>query len=227
MKKLPFLVLLLFSYLSVFCQEKKIYVFFSPTNLFFNTIKFDIELLSTKKTMHSLIITPFFQIGKTNVLGGAYFKSDNYKGGLTSFSNIDERNDKLLGYGLGIGQKRYLLGDSTNITKHKVYLFYGVYYLHSNIEYTYFTDVLLDNVFTKRVSNTGIDNFDVFGFQTTMGDRIQITNRFMIDIYAGIGIKNTKTNTTAKGHRNYSRSMFDYGYSGINPLLGARFGYKI
>lgn len=229
MKKTLLLILTISLSATLHSQKSKTF-YYSPQHISVNAIRLDLEFTdSTRKK--SILFSPYFQLGKTNRTGGAAYYEDNYYYSSNYNNFTEEKNDDLVGVGIYLAQKIYLTDGKEGVSKHHPYFLYGASYLFSKIEYAYhgtpsYYDQQTGNYIEGEVRH-GTDKFNIFGAQTTMGDRIDLGEVFSIDIYAGIGLKYTDLSPTSKGARNYSRSVFDYGYTGIHPVVGARLGFKI
>jgi hypothetical protein len=210
-------------------MEKTFY--YSPQYLFVNAIKLDFEIGRKDTAKSRFLISPIIQMGNTNIQGGAS-KID----GNTYYSNNGlDYPDDLLGVGLYLNQKLYLVNGLRESNKHHPYFSYGLSYRYSRIKYNYLPsdyqstnggDIYYTQP-TKEDLLPGTDKFNIFGFNSFIGDKIHFGDYFVIDIYAGIGLKYTDKSTNALGARNYNRSIFDYGYTGIHPVIGARLGFRI
>jgi hypothetical protein len=214
---------------SIFSQKKEVRLYYSPQYLFVNAVKLDIEFALDSNNSKSLLLTPYIQMGMTNTSNGAFEKSYQYQ----FYSYPDSEimlSDNLLGLGLGISQKIYLIDGLEANSIHSPYFHYGVSYLYSKVSYEYFEKGKKDE-FSGKYSygerKNAEDKFNILNVQTTMGDRIKFGQVFNLDLYAGIGLKYSDVSTTAKGYRNYSRSVFDYAFTGIHPVVGARLGFDL
>lgn len=224
--RLPLVLLSLFSFVASFAQQKNLTLFYSPQFLFVNAVKLDLEIQKDNNNKSSLLISPYIQMGKTNANGGASSSVNYDVYGNSSYNGYANYPDDLLGAGLNLQNKIYLIDGKPDDSRHFPYFSYGFSYLYSKISYNYGYYIDLADYSSYQISS-GVDKFNIFGLQSTMGDRIELGHVFVLDIYAGIGLKYTDKSTTAKNARNYSRNVFDYGYTGIHPSLGMRLGFKI
>ena len=169
------------------------------------------------------------QIGPVNQFGGASTNpsdQDDDQGGLLGGK---EGPDNLVGYGFGLGQRFYMNYGVESGSKHGFYLSYGISYLKSKI--TYATVVTSQEsvgvvFYTDKKEVQGIDRFRRMSFETVIGDKL-LLGKFIIDGYFGVGYTSTKTVSSIPGARNYNRNIYDYGFSGIHPVVGVKVGFKI
>ena len=225
MKKL-ILPLFIICFSSLRAQMQKT-LYYSPQFLTVNAVKLDLELKNTDKT-YAFMISPYIQLGKTNVAGGASRDNNNYYS-YPYGTNLDYPDD-LVGVGAYFGTKLYLTEGLRADTKHNPYFSVGLSYLYSKISYQYITQESLIN-YNGNPSDielsSGKDQFNILGSQIVMGDRLDFGELFALDLYTGVGLKYTDKSTTALGARNYNRSVFDYGYTGIHPVIGFRLGFNL
>lgn len=222
------LFLLIFSALSNLYAQKDLdmSLSFSPQHLLFvHGFKFDLEVGAKEKLKHRFVISPNFQLGKIN-------KTD--KATVLLYEDVKnqfyyEGPDVLKGFGLGLHYKMYIdegvLDDST----HHVYLSIGSAFLNSRINYSSFRleETVVDGMlYSQLVAHKEKDNYTIYSLQTVIGDRI-LYKKMVLDLYFGIGYKAVKKTSTSMRSRNYNRNVFDYGFSGIHPVLGFKVGFKI
>ena len=193
--------------------------------VFVHNLKLDLELGVKKNKQHKFVLSPCFQKGRINLFGGAV--ATVYTD--ANLNIYSEGPDDLQGVGLGVNHKIYMINGVKENSKHGLYLSYGVSYLNSKVKYsTYEEEVVVtnDNVSTTLNSVSGIDTFKRYGFQTFFGDRI-LLNKFILEGYFGLGYTHTNTKSTSPKSRDYDRNIFDYGFTGIHPLMGVKIGFLL
>lgn len=200
----------------------------SPQHAFFvHAFKFDFELGKSMSKKHKIVLTPIFQVGPVNQFGGASTNAAEESDG--TLLDGKEGPDNILGYGLGVSHRMYMITGVKENSKHGFYLSYGGAFLKSKINYS---TLLTENetvggvVFTNKNEVDGVDTFDRLSLETMIGDRL-LLGKFILDFYFGVGFKSTKTESSNPGSREYDRNIYDFGFSGIHPLMGVKVGFKI
>ncbi len=118
----------------------------------------------------------------------------------------------LKGLGLHV-YHRYFPGEG--IEKYPVYISWGSVYHYHAINYE--EDGLIDKVSKKT-------ELHKFGFDVIIGLAFLTESNLVLDLYTGMGIRNTWTKSNSDNPLLFNDHLFDYGYSGVVPLLGIRIG---
>ncbi len=138
------------------------------------------------------------------------------------FNGLDDNDiSKVYGFGLGISYKKYLFN------KDKMRGFYagiGFKYTNINLEqetYIYVNEYEYENSIINR------NEINSFCTNLNLGVTLSIRDRVFFDFFTGVGLKMSNIDTKGGDAIESYNSIYNYGYSGIIPVLGARIGIKL
>ncbi len=178
-------------------------------------VDFDIRL---KKSCNWLVIAP--QVYLDHRYAGPFEDDVRF-----FESNEEYYYEKMYGFGLELHHRIFL---KTESYPEGLYFSYGLYYLHTCIEYLEYgwgtinyDDDLEAMAYALLENETVIDKF---GPNIMFGYQMNLTDRFFIDIYMGAGLRYSIIDASEYSTRNFDENITSFGYTGVLPVFGLRFG---
>jgi len=217
MKNFIILLSFFFSALNILAQNNrqdtsntKFMLSFEPTYISINGFKLNQEFFALKSGSIMLSEELYASEGGNNDFFPLLFIGD-----MSSY-------DKVYGFGISLGIKKYLF------TTSKMKGFYSEFDVkYSNISIEDYTDVWLDDPVTQNqyLENNKIkNNINKTGLDLRLGFTLSIRDKVFFDFYTGVGIRYSSINTFGDNVIETGNSVYDYGYTGVLPILGVKLG---
>ena len=186
-----------------------------PQHLIVNGLRFDIEM-NINNTNNWVLIAPQFYLNHKD------YNRDNFP----SYYRKNNDYDIMSGYGIDIYHKIFL---KEQAHPKGPYFAYGLSYQHYLIEFRQYTwDTFTDD---------GLEyySYDLFNCEETINKvglnmmigLQNVVERFVIDIYFGMGIRYSFIETNVPETRTFYRYWWHFGYTGTLPLFGFRLGMML
>lgn len=184
--------------------------------LFMKGYVLEVEKGITADARQSLLIAPAFYQGSTSFAD--------------SWSSREQREDgkgDMLGYGADI-QHRFYFRNNPEALPGRPYISYGLSYHHFKVNFEeamwleetgedgllYYRNRVLP--FTEKINRWGVST--LIGMQGPY-----LSDKIIADMYVGLGYDYSSSTSEFTAIR-YNTSVFDFGFTGIRPLFGAKFG---
>lgn len=181
---------------------------FVPQYLINSGIRIDIEKQITPRSF--IQICPQFYLGeKNNNNSSEFYYDDTYY--YDYYYDNDDYN-KLVGGGLNIYHKVFA---NSNFLKKGIYFSYGLSYSYFEIDY-----------YEKYLNSTINANAKIqkYGGDLLIGYQLFLKNKLSIDVYTGLGVRNSNMETDSGNRDRFNSSYFGYNYTGNLMHLGFRIG---
>lgn len=209
MKKIIPLILILTTYGQIHAQDttkfnRKISIV--PHYLIFNGIRIDLEPLNTTKHTHIIFAPQLY-----------YREKENRK-------KINNNNyfEKLQGAGIDI-YKKFMFGKNFNL-----YFAAGGGYKYLRLQYPHYiwyNQTINQNEVLKRKLENITQQIHRIDAGIILGIENPINNRIFWELYGGIGIKYSISNTNHKiNETKFDNFMTAYGYKGFSFFIGFKIG---
>ena len=196
-------------------SEETIIFSLVPQHLIVNGLRFDIEK-NIKNTNNWVLIAPQFYLNHND------YDRDNFP----SYYRNNNDYDIMTGYGIDIYHKLFL---KEQAQPKGPYFAYGLSYQHYLIEFRQYTwDTFTDDgleYYSYDLLNCE-ETINKVGLNMMIGLQ-NVVERFVIDIYLGMGIRYSFIETNAPETRTFYRYWWHFGYTGTLPLFGFRLGMML
>lgn len=194
-------------------EDRKLSIHMVPQYMLKNGFRVDAEYF-LDYPRHSLVAAPLYYFGYVN-------------------NNIEEvqTNDLVSGFGIELIHKYYLGDNPYKENEQKVYFGHGPYFRQYKITYDAFQwqEQTVDGLdVVRRALAEQEKDITKYGYSVMFGANLIPYRNFLIDLYAGMGIRGADiTSSLPDSHphtRDNSKNFFDYGYRGPVLVLGMKLG---
>ncbi len=181
---------------------------FVPQYLVNRGIRIDIEKQITQRSF--IQICPQFYLGEKNNRGSDTYYYDDYYYDDYYYDNDDF--NKVVGGGLNIYHKVFANSD---FLKKGIYFSYGLSYSYYEIDYY---EQYLDATINANAK------VQKYGGDLLMGYQLFLKNKLSIDVYTGLGVRNSNMDTDGGNRDRFNSTSFGYNYTGNLMHVGFRLG---
>ena len=195
-------------------EDRQFAIGMTPQHMLKNGFRVDVEWM-VDYPEHSLVIAPLYYYGFVN----------------NSLEEIESK-DLMSGYGFEVIHKYYLNDKTFGEDDRKIYFGHGPYFRRYKMTFDaveWKDQPGEDGIQVYRQELTEHNrNVSKFGYSVMFGINMMPYDNFLMDIYAGMGIRGTSATSTLpeehKHARKYDRNFFDYEYQGPVLLMGFKLG---
>ncbi|MDF1549917.1 MAG: hypothetical protein P1P88_18975 [Bacteroidales bacterium] len=202
-------------------SNKSIILFVVPQYLMLNGIRIDVDFRQ-KDANKWWMLSPYYYYSNRNSIN--ILRNSRGESAYPEFEY-----DKLIGVGLGVGRKHFLLKESISTG---FYFKYGASYRHFDIQTSIplFVEYIGDDGLTyqhleQKPYSLKIENFRLNG---EIGYQFETrAQKLFFDFYAGFGASYSFHNSAQENSIEYNRNSIDYGFTGVLLTGGVRIGVAL
>lgn len=197
-------------------SDLKLIVSITPQYIFINSLKLDFEF-KYRDGKDRILINPMFTSGAMENNGTRKILE-----GSNEETNAGLPRDRIKGFGLEFQYKYNFLTERNKNT----YFIAGMDYRQSTVTFSeYGWNAIEQDGFSYLEYGIGQHKGSIqrLGYTAALGIQ-QIQGFFVVDVYAGLGYKNVKSDPEITSYRNFDSKLWGYSRRGFYPLIGIKFG---